>query len=78
MMFAPLFSISLSLASMLLFGSFLVFSLFKMPSLTKRKALEPGVPVALTKELLVAVIAAVIFIAGLYGHPWLTGVVLWV
>ena len=62
------------LASLILFGSFGVFSLFDMWSANRRGAELSSRVVPYWRELLVVVVGGIVYVAFLYGHAWLFGV----
>lgn len=62
------------LSSLLLFGSMLAFSLFKILSLSRRKPAEPKPAVSIFRDLLVVAIAAGVYGALLFLHPLIAGV----
>jgi uncharacterized membrane protein len=61
------------LASILLFGSFAVFAVYKTFSLMRRKPKPRPAPVSIGQDVLVAVIALVSFAAFVYLHPHFSG-----
>ena len=62
------------LASLILFGSFGVFSLFDMGSANRRGAELSSSVVPYWRDLLVVVVGGVLYLASFYGHAWLFGV----
>ena len=62
------------LGSMLLFGSFGLYSLFSMWSLNRRGAVKADTIYPFTKDALVIVVGAVVYVALVYLHPYLFGV----
>ncbi|WP_101758014.1 NnrU family protein [Oceanicoccus sp. KOV_DT_Chl] len=61
------------LASVLLFGSFFVFAIFKTVSLTRRKPPQAKPAVAVSRDILWLIVTAVIYGGGLYLHPYISG-----
>ncbi|ARN75609.1 NnrU family protein [Oceanicoccus sagamiensis] len=61
------------MASLIFFGGFFVFSVFKTISLTRRKPPEPYAPVAVTKDIVVLILAAIVYAALLFAHPYVSG-----
>lgn len=61
------------LASILLFGSFAVFSVFKIFSLNLRKPRAPAPVVGRGRDLLVITIAAAVYGVVLFLHPYISG-----
>jgi len=61
-------------SSLLLFGGFTVFSLYKMVSLTLRKPPQPKAAVSLLRDLLVLVLAALVYGGVMYFHGTIAGV----
>jgi uncharacterized membrane protein len=62
------------LASLILFGSFGVFSLFDMWSANQRGAELSSKAVPYWRDLLVVVVGGILYLAFFYGHGWLFGV----
>ena len=62
------------LASLILFGSFGVFSLFDMGSANRRGAELSSKVVPYWRDLLVFVVGCLVYLAFFYGHAWLFGV----
>lgn len=62
------------LGSTLLFGSFLVFSLWAMVSLNARGAKKPTRKQPITKDAIIVAGSLVATLAAMYGHQWLSGI----
>jgi len=62
------------LASLLLFGSFLLYALVDMVSANRRGARPQTVPVPLFRDAIVVGLAVLLYGGALYGHPYLAGV----
>jgi len=62
------------LASLILFGSFGVFSLFDMGSANRRGAELSSTAVPYWRDLLVIVVGGMVYLAFFSGHAWLFGV----
>ncbi len=62
------------LASLLLFGSFAVFSVFNMWSSNQRPAPAPAVPQTVTREAFVMLLTVLLYLALVMFHPVLFGV----
>jgi uncharacterized membrane protein len=60
-------------ASLLLFGSFLVYALVDMVSANRRGARPSTQTVAVWRDAVVLALAVGIYCAALYGHPWIAG-----
>lgn len=63
-------------ASMILFGSFLAYSLFAMYSANRRGAMPSGRRISFRYDAMVLVVAAVIYVFLANFHAWFTGVAL--
>jgi len=61
-------------ASMLLFGSFVLYSLFDMASANRRGAIPKGRQSLLKDEAKVLLVTALVFIGLLLAHPYIAGV----
>lgn len=61
------------LASMLLFGSFFLYSLFDIVSANRRGAKTQDHKVPLRKDIMVVVAGLVVYGIFLFAHPWLFG-----
>ncbi|WP_428244165.1 NnrU family protein [Gynuella sp.] len=62
------------LSSLLLFGSFLLFSLYDMWSANRRGALQQTEKLPLIKDIQVLVAGTVVAVIVAFVHPWLFGV----
>ena len=62
------------LGSVLLFGSFGLYSLFSMWSLNRRGTVKPPTVHSLSRDALVVVVGVVVYGAVVYLHPYLFGV----
>ena len=62
------------MAALLLFGSFTVFSLFKMWSLTKRNPPAPKPAVAIARDIVALGISALVYSCIVYFHADIAGV----
>jgi uncharacterized membrane protein len=63
-------------ASMILFGSFLVYSLFDMVSANRRGARPAGKKISIRYDAIVVVISAVVYVVLANLHPYFTGATL--
>lgn len=61
-------------ASVMLFGSFLIYSLFDMVSANRRGARPTGKALAIKTDAIVLIISAVVCIALMFFHDWIAGV----
>ena len=63
-------------ASILLFGSFLLYSLWAMYAANKRGVKKQTQKVPLYRDVIVVVAGTVVFVALVHGHKWFAGVAL--
>ncbi len=61
-------------ASVMLFGSFLIYSLFAMFSANRRGARPKGEALALKTDGIVLVVAALVYTGLMFFHDWIAGV----
>lgn len=62
------------LGSIILFGSFLIFSLWAMVSANVRGAKKSTQKLPITKDAIIATGSLVVTLAAMYGHQWLSGI----